>query len=131
MTERQIEFKSQHKRITKSFAQHLTSLSGLHLLILTLTMHMCEKFQAETHILSTFARAGAVSLSTICPFVSRSIVTFKRARACVSACVRACVRASRAGLPYMSAYPACVSASQTSIWLGSVAKVKKRSAAHS
>lgn len=57
MTEHQIEFKSQHKRITKCFAQHLTSLSGLDLLTLTLTIHT-----AETDILSTFARAGAVSL---------------------------------------------------------------------
>lgn len=44
-TEHPLEFEWQHKRITKCFAQHLTSLSGLDLLTLTLTIHPCEKFQ--------------------------------------------------------------------------------------
>lgn len=68
------------------------------------------------------ASAGTVSLSTICPFVSSSIVTFP------SVCVCVCVITS----VHTCLYIQCVCCGcQTSIWLGSIAKVRWRSILHS
>ena len=79
------------------------------------------------------ASVGIVSLSTICPFVSSSIVTFPRECVCVPVCFCVFLRVGVCVITGMHTclYIQCVFYCQTSIWSGSIAKVRWRSILHS
>ena len=81
------------------------------------------------------ASAGTVSLSTICPFVSSSIVTFPRVCVCVCVCICVFLWVVCVCVLSLVCTHACISSvccgCQMSIWLGSIAKVRWRSILHS
>lgn len=63
------------------------------------------------------ASAGTVSLSTICPFVSSSIVTFPRV--CVCVCVHLCISVSRVCVCVITSVHTCLYI-QCVLWLPNV-----------